>query len=381
MKSNIIAIALSSFAADITAFPEKLLSWSDWKTKFNKNYAQHEISQKYENFMKTKNFIQNHNERFLQGKETYFTDLNDFSDMSDEEFFERNNYNEATPFGSTYTCSTIFRPTSGPANNCLDCKDNGDGTGPAYFWQDPELNNLNKKLVTDVKDQASCGSCWAFAAAATIEGQFCMKDYYDCNTWQGVSPQNYVDCNMCDDNTGINDLTGFACSFGCGGGWSQNAWYYSEVQGGTGSWDGYPYESGTTRVNGECRYNPADNVFNVNNEGKAIADRCVAVSGKNEETMMQAVNTEGPIKVSIYASRDGFRSYAGGVYSDDGCGQSTNHAVTVTGYGIDSESGMDYWMVKNSWGTSYGLGGYVKMRRNYGSMCAIGSYPYWPLIN
>ena len=231
-------------------------------------------------------------------------------------------------------------------------------------------------MVTNVKDQASCGSCWAFAAAATIEGQFCMKGHYDCATWNGVSAQEYVDCNMCDDNTGTNPYTGFACSFGCGGGWSQNAWYYSEVQGGTDSWDAYGYESGTTRVNGECRYNPAETVFP---DGVDIADRCVAVSGKDETAMMQAVNEFGPIKVSIYASRDGFRSYAGGVYSDDGCGQSTNHAVTVTGYG--QEDDMDYWMVKNSWGTGWGLGGYIKMRRNYGSMCAIGSYPYWPLLS
>merc|ERR1719461_1428443 len=324
-------------------------------------------------------FIKQHNQRFLEGKETYFVDFNHLSDLSEEEYNARNNYvenHDEHSLGSTFTCTHVYRPSDKPETNCEECHDiSTDATNEvAFYWQNETLNNQNKVLVTNVKDQGACGSCWAFAGAATLEGQFCANDLYDCNTWNGISAQEYVDCNLCDE-AGENDLTGQVCAFGCGGGWSQNTWYYVKAQGGTNSWDDYPYESGTTGKEYECRYSKKKNIFP---SGRQIEDDCVTVSQKNEIHMMQAVNKYGPIKVSINAGNMGFRLYAGGVYSDDRCGQSTNHAVTVTGYGI--LDGVEYWMVKNSWGTGYGESGYIKMRRNYNNMCSIGTYPYWPLI-
>lgn len=372
-------LILVNYALATYALPEKLLNWAEFQVKFNKNYSKDEIAYKYENFIQQRNYIESHNKRFMEGKETYFTDLNSFSDMSDEEFNSRNNYNEELPDGSTFTCATKYKPKAPiRIGDCLDCKDveREDGKSEqAYFWQDPALNNDNINLVTRVKDQGSCGSCWAFAGAAVLEGKFCQDGLYDCDTWDGISPQEYVDCNLCDEETGKNDLTGNVCCFGCGGGWSQNAWYYVEKQGGTEDWNTYPYESGTTGKNYQCRYNYENNIFPP---GRKITDRCIEVTGQNEVSMMQAVNEVGPIKVSIYVM-GGFRSYAGGVYTEEGCpNSSTNHAVTLTGYGVlDGEA---YWMVKNSWGPSYGLGGYIKMRRNYDSMCAIAKYPYWPTI-
>jgi len=114
----------------------------------------------------------------------------------------------------------------------------------------------------------------------------------------------------------------------------------------------------------------------------SIENICTAVPKNDEVGMMAAVNDQGPIKVSIYVVSS-FQHYSGGVYSTSGCpNTSTNHAVTVTGYGTDCASGscLDYWYIRNSWGASWGLGGYVKFRRNYNSMCAVGLKAYFPTL-
>ena len=160
-----------------------------------------------------------------------------------------------------------------------------------------------------MKDQGSCGSCWAFAAAAQLEGQMCIKGRQNCNTWDGLSPQNMVDCNLCANN-GKNSMTGSYCCNGCGGGWSQNAWYYVSLQQGINEWDNYNYTSGKTGKETTCAYNSTQNVL-----PKGLKDWCKAVTKYDEPGMMQALYEVGPIKVSIYASESGFKHYSGGVYS------------------------------------------------------------------
>ena len=114
--------------------------------------------------------------------------------------------------------------------------------------------------------------------------------------------------------------------------------------------------------------------------GKAIYNSGAYVSKAlpdyfcNEDKLKTLVATYGSVTVAIYASDKAFNNYANGVF--DGCTKDTpNHAVTVVGYGTDSNTGLDYWLVKNSWGSSWGLNGYIKMKRGV-NMCGIGNRCY-----
>ncbi|XP_075462860.1 cathepsin L-like peptidase [Ascaphus truei] len=95
--------------------------------------------------------------------------------------------------------------------------------------------------------------------------------------------------------------------------------------------------------------------------------------------LKQAVGTVGPVSVAIDATRKTFYLYKRGVYYDPQCSSTkTNHAVLVVGYGVDK--GVDYWLVKNSWGTSFGDQGYIRMARNRGNHCGISNDCVFPIV-
>lgn len=242
--------------------------------------------------------------------------------------------------------------------------------------------------MTSVKNQESCGSCWCFAATGVIESQLCKNNQYDCNSWEGLSPQQCVDCASC-DSSGTNPITGNVCSKGCSGGNSQNFWYYVFLNQGVNDWTDYPY----TATENTCAYDADLNIFDQTTSPpqniQTVEDVCLTC--KNEYSMMSAINTYGPIKVSIYVNNQ-FRHYAGGVF-DGNCptaiNGSTNHAVVATGYGsayTGSASGspeVDFWYIKNTWGEDWGIDGYVKYRRNTGQrngVCSVSAKPYFTVI-
>jgi len=376
MKLIILSsLSLTILGHSITPY-DNIPSWPEFKQKFNKIYSKNEENVRLENFLKTVAFVKSHNEKFLKGQETYFTAINSHADMSDAEFHARNNYNENAD-GASYACLTQYEPSQETDSSCLDCYD-VDENDKIFSWADANYNPDGKNYQVAVKDQGACGSCWAFAGAATLEGKLCQAGVYDCNTWTGISEQNYVDCLLCDENY-ENEYTGLVCDYGCGGGWSQDTWYSTKIMGGVDNEDSYPYTSGSTGQETTCDYKLEDSVFP---DDMKIENTCTKVEYKNEAALMDALNQVGSIKVSIYASESGFRSYAGGVYSSTTCPQSTNHAVTAVGYGTMKVNGedQDYWMIKNSWGTSWGLDGYIKMARNNGNQCCVACYAYWPTI-
>merc|ERR1712116_23048 len=102
----------------------------------------------------------------------------------------------------------------------------------------------------------------------------------------------------------------------------------------------------------------------VSNRGATLSGY-VSVRSGSETDLMNAVGSTGPVSVGINASGSGFQQYSSGVYRDSGCSKSINHGVLVVGYGTDPYGGA-YWLVKNSWGTSWGEAGYIKMARNNG---------------
>jgi hypothetical protein len=198
-----------------------------------------------------------------------------------------------------------------------------------------------KGALTKIKNQGQCGSCWAFSATEQLESQYFQKY----GKLQDLSPQQVVSCDT-------------TCA-GCGGGNPIEAWGYVSGFGGQENNAAYPYTSGTSEQTGTCKSNKADVVEDVGSTYKLIA------STPSQESNMLAQIQESPMSVCVDASL--WQTYQGGVITaSSGCGTDIDHAVQATGYNAEG----NYWIVRNSWGESWGENGFVWVE--YGSnVCGI----------
>ncbi|EFX61852.1 hypothetical protein DAPPUDRAFT_68588, partial [Daphnia pulex] len=190
-----------------------------------------------------------------------------------------------------------------------------------------------------------CGSCWAFAAITPLEFARCKKH----GALRAISEQQLVDCEPYD--------------YGCGGGWYTNAWYYLQYEaGGAAKRSLYPY----TATDNTCAFSSSMIGAKISSYGD--------LPSFDAAYMQSVLQDYGPISVAI-AVTDSFFSYASGVYTDVECDDPNayvNHAVVVVGWGTDN--GIDYWIVRNSWGTKWGSAGYILMERGV-NKCKIEKYP------
>jgi len=174
-----------------------------------------------------------------------------------------------------------------------------------------------------------------------------------------LSEQQIVDCSM--------SATGNA---GCNGGWQPYAWAYIAGNGGVDTSASYTYKSGTTATNGACAYNATTVAAKVTaTSSPATYSNSATFINANDTTTMQTVlANNGTVATGIYVSNN-FMNYASGVFSDTACGTNgADHAVTIVGYGVSS--GTNYWIVRNSWSTAWGIGGYALFKRGV-NMCQI----------
>lgn len=163
------------------------------------------------------------------------------------------------------------------------------------------------------------------------------------------------------------DCAGAFDNNGCNGGLPSHAFEYLRYEGGMSSELNYPY----TAVDGTCQ---DEIVHRVGTKGS------VNITAGNEVELKQELFAHGPVSVAFQVYGD-FSSYTSGVYTSDECGTTAsdvNHAVLAVGYGHDDESGMDYWIVKNSWGEDWGDEGYFKIQRGE-NICGIAQCNSYPL--
>ncbi|KAK6131255.1 hypothetical protein DH2020_035012 [Rehmannia glutinosa] len=207
--------------------------------------------------------------------------------------------------------------------------------------------------VTDVKDQGSCGSCWSFSTTGALEG----AHYLATGELVSLSEQQLVDCDHeCDpEEYG-------SCDAGCDGGLMNNAFEYTLKVGGLQTEKDYPY----TGTNGVCKFDKSKIVASVSN---------FSVVSLDDDQIAANLVKHGPLAVGINAAW--MQTYIGGVSCPYICGRQLDHGVLLVGYGAAGYAPIrlkekPYWIVKNSWGESWGEKGYYKICRGR-NVCGVES--------
>jgi len=328
MKVTILLLGLAALASASSISEEANFKWAQFKDIQGKSY-ENEEEEVYRRSIFEKNLadIVEHNEKFTKGLVTYSKAVNQFTDMDITEVIG------GGLLAPNFTMEEVYIPGSQPQSSSRD-------------WRSVS------GVVTPVKNQGSCGSCWAFATTGTLEGQWALKKRRSVS----LSEQQLVDCSRRYGNNG------------CHGGLMPNAYKYIHDAGGIESEASYPYRARDMTCYFDRR--------------KAVA----TVSGYrniprgDEHSLTDAVDHVGPVAVAIMVTAN-FQSYHSGVFVDHTCNsQQLNHGVLVVGFGHDARSGLDYYIVKNSWGPNFGERGYIRMARNYHNMCGIVTLASYPVV-
>ena len=267
---------------------------------------------------------------------TFTRGINKFAAMTFADFDDFYNLSE-NQLNAPQQCSATGRAS--PLKKRADARN-----APAEWnWQD-------HGGVSPVKDQGSCGSCWTFSTVGCLESAHLIK--YD--ELQTYAEQQLVDCAGDFDN------------YGCNGGLPSHAFEYIFYAGGISTEDAYPYYA----VDRDCTVDPSTFALSVGHS--------MNITEGDEDELKVAVYQQ-PVSVAFQVADD-FSSYTSGVYTSTMCGNTAmdvNHAVLAVGYGTDPVSGLDYWLIKNSWSADWGMDGFFKMERGV-NMCGIAmcnSYP------
>jgi len=227
-------------------------------------------------------------------------------------------------------------------NGCLSGSANSD-----------YVNWVEAGKVDAVQDQGQCGSCWAFSTALSTSAAYAIdvKDVV-----YSLSQQQLVDCAH-----GLNQ--------GCNGGMYTYAWNYLKSNSFMKKSD-YPY----TGVDGDCQYDESKGVMHTGGNSARHPYESIC---QDVDSIRAAIETK-PNSVAIKADSLVFQTYKSGVITSEKCGTQIDHAVTAVGFG--TEDGQDYFLVQNSWGTSWGDKGLVKIAATEGAgTCGINqnvAYPY-----
>jgi C1A family cysteine protease len=316
---------------ELTTFLNEGDEWkqfTNFQERFSKRYETlQELEARFQIFRTNLRNIIIHN---LDHTQNFTMGINQFTDLTPQEFKDQYVGGLKTEVGS-YGCKTFSSSASG-APSSID-------------WR-------TKGAVTSVKDQGQCGSCWTFSSTGAVEGAWAIST----GKLVDLSEQELVDCA-----TGIS-----YGSHGCNGGQMEGAFKFI-IENGQCSAASYPY----TAKDGSCQKCSA----------VAKISSCSDVK-PNDQISLKGAVAQQPIAIAIEADTRYFQSYSSGVLTSSSCGTNLDHGVLIVGYG--SENGQDYWLVKNSWGTTWGDKGYVKIARssstNDAGICGIAMDPSFPTV-
>ncbi|KAM1538829.1 hypothetical protein ACFX10_003701 [Malus domestica] len=315
---------------DLTCMDKFIMLFEKWISKHGKIYeSMEEKLHRFEIFRDNVKHIDERNKNL--DVDSYWLGVNEFADLSHEEF------------KSKYLGLKAEFPGRRESTGDFSYRDfDVEALPKSVDWR-------KKGAVTSIKNQGSCGSCWAFSTVAAVEG---INQIVTGNL-TSLSEQQLIDCDKAFNN-------------GCNGGLMDYAFEFIISNGGLHKEDDYPYimEEGT------C-------------EGKKAESNVVTITGyqdvpeNNEQALLKALANQ-PLSVAIEASGRDFQFYSGGVFNGR-CGTELDHGVAAVGYG--TQKGLDYIIVKNSWGPKWGEKGYIRMKRNTGKpegICGVNKMASYP---
>jgi len=281
-----------------------------------------EAKSRFQNFKKTLKIINESNSKDLP----YKLGINKYSDLSEEEWRKKltRRIRTKAEFDRDFADATFL---SAEDDDDLT-KRNLQSTMTTVTWQ---------KYYGTVRDQGNCSDCWAFAATAIVEGCFAMKQG---KPYQYLSAQQVLDC----------DTSG---QYGCDGGDTIAALAYIKSNGLEAD-TSYTYSA----VQGNCKFSSSKVAAKIT--GSSYCSNYYK-KGSCTALIVNVMLQKGPLAVGIDGGTSGFQNYKSGIFT--GACSNDDHAVTLVGYGIDSKLG-DYMIIRNSWGASWGMSGYINIKRN-----------------
>jgi C1A family cysteine protease len=202
--------------------------------------------------------------------------------------------------------------------------------------------------VNPIQDQGQCGSCWAFSTMASLEGEHAIAT----GTLEKFAEQQLVDCST--------------TSHGCNGGSMALAFLYLKSHDAILE-SNYPY----TAADGTCQY---DSLSHTAVETTGYSN----VQANSPDQLKSAVEA-GVVSVAIEADKLVFQHYTSGIFDSSSCGTQLDHGVALVGYGV--ESGTEYFILRNSWNTTWGEEGYMKIASTSGAgICGVNSAAVYPKV-
>lgn len=315
-------VLFSLASARMTVLSAEEKSFMSWMRNTNRMYVGDEYQFRLGLWLAADRRIKEHN----KGESSFMMGHNDFSAMTRSEYESMLGYRMTSEAETEDIVESNY-----DAPDALDYRDNG--------W------------VNQIKNQADCGSCWAFSSVQGIETNWAKAT----GTLLSLSESNLVDCCS-------------SCN-GCNGGMMDTTykWVIANQAGKFMLERDYPYVA----VQRSCVFDPEKAVANVASY--------VKVTLFSESDLKKKIAEYGAADLAIYASLSSFQSYKSGIYYDILCeGIYLNHAVGCIGYG--TQDGTDFWIVRNSWGTGWGEAGYIRIKRNALNQCGVASKAIIPLV-
>eukprot|EP00934_Nitzschia_sp_Nitz4_P005616 Nitzschia sp. Nitz4//scaffold60_size111251//38446//39666//NITZ4_004144-RA/size111251-processed-gene-0.8-mRNA-1//1//CDS//3329555555//5606//frame0 len=328
------------------------LTFADWTRLHDISYeTAWEWQYRQQVYLDNAQIVERHNQAYQEGKTSYAMSLaSPFADLTADEF-------KSTYLMEDQNCSATHTSSG-------KLREQGEVDLPIFVdWR-------TQGIVTPVKNQMKCGSCWTFSTTGTLEAHTCLHNrqphHVDCTQWEGLAEQQLLDCASAYDN------------HGCNGGLPSHAFSYLKDAGGMALEKDYKYEANASDT---CH------VGHCHGSYKAQVAEVFNITSLDEDDLVAAIAHVGPVSIAYQVSPD-FRLYSHGVYDSWNATtnqtmcksgtQDVNHAVVAVGYG-STEEGIPYYIVRNSWSSSWGMEGYFWMIRGE-NLCGVSDCASFPIV-